>query len=207
MAVRPDGKLLVLGDGTVVRLPEGRVERPTSQRERGLALAFSRDGRLLALSDGVGRVTLLDGELTTQPMGVLSHGLPSAPGEPVPVTALAFSPDGRDLATGDERGRIHLWDVLSRKALGTSLAGPGDKVTHLAFALAGRTLHSQGRHTPPLEHRIAPEDVAAALCSRLGSGLDRLQWRVRIPDVPYRKTCDQQDGPPASDGGAGVLTW
>lgn len=188
MAVRPDGKVLVLAGGTVVRLPEGRVERAATQRELGLALAFSGDGRLFALADGVGRVTLWDGDLT-QRLGVLSDGLPSAAGEPVPITALAFSPDGSTLATGDELGRIRLWDVESRKALGAALLGPGDEIRNLAFGHDGRTLRSQGRNTLPLEHSIAPEDVVAALCSRLGGGLDRGQWQDRIREVPYRETC------------------
>ncbi|MCP3757974.1 WD40 repeat domain-containing protein [Streptomyces sp. TBY4] len=188
MAVRPDGKLLVLGGGTVVRLPEGRVERTASQRELGLALAFSGDGRFFAIADGVGRVTLWDGDLT-QRLGVLDDGLPSAAGEPVPITALGFSPDGGTLATGDGLGRIRLWDVESRKALGTALLGPGDEVRDLAFGRDGLTLRSQGRNTPPLQHSIAPEDVAAALCSRLGGGLDRAQWRTRIREAAYRETC------------------
>lgn len=188
MAVRPDGKLLVLGDGAVVMLPEGAVLRPTSQRELGSALAFSTDGSLFALSDGVGRVTLLNGVLT-QRLGVLSDGLPTAAGEPAPVTALAFSHDGTTLATGDELGRIRLWDVESRKALGTTLLGPGDEVTRLTFGPDDRTLRSQSRYTPPLAHPIAPEDVAAALCSRLGGGLDRIHWRDHIREAPYRETC------------------
>ncbi|MFD4320750.1 helix-turn-helix domain-containing protein [Streptomyces sp. NPDC058548] len=190
MAVSPDGKLLVLGDGAVVMLPEGLVRRPTSQRELGSALAFSRDGGLFALADGVGRVTLSNGRI--QRLGVLSDALPTAAGEPAPVTALAFSHDGSTLATGDELGRIRLWDVESRKALGTTLLSPGDEVTRLTFGPDDRTLHSQGRYTAPLEHRIAPEDVAAALCSRLGGGLDRVQWRDQIGEVPYHETCPRR---------------
>ncbi|MFJ5551167.1 helix-turn-helix domain-containing protein [Streptomyces sp. NPDC093225] len=188
MAVRPDGKLLVLGDGAVVMLPENVVLRPTSQRALGSALAFNGDGSLFALSDGVGRVTLWNG-VVTQRLGVLSDGLPTAAGEPAPLTALAFSHDGTVLATGDELGRIRLWDAESRKALGTALLGPGDEVTRLTFAPDDRTLRSQGRYTAPLEHPVAPEDVVAALCSRLGGGLERMLWHDQIPEVPYRESC------------------
>ncbi|MER5966899.1 WD40 repeat domain-containing protein [Streptomyces sp. NPDC002057] len=119
------------------------------------------------------------------------------------VTALAFSADGKTLATGDELGRVRLWDVESRKALGTALLGSGDDITGLAFGHDGRTLRSQGRNTPLQEHRVAPEDVAAALCSRLGGGLDRREWRERIPEAPYRRACAPTAGPGPHSGPVG----
>jgi WD40 repeat protein len=68
-------------------------------------LAFSPDGRRLALRDGV-KVSLWD--VTTAKRRATFQGLVR------PAGPLAFAPDGRTLATGEGAGEertVKLWDV------------------------------------------------------------------------------------------------
>jgi hypothetical protein len=101
------------------------------------ALAFSRDGRLLATAgrgrDGSGR------EFDDVRLWDTATG--AARGEPLPqaeVGALEFSPEGKLLAAGSWGDR-RLWDVDRGKAVGEVLAQPGH-VQAVAFSPDGQTL-------------------------------------------------------------------
>jgi WD40 repeat protein len=73
------------------------------------ALAFSADGRTLALGREDKRVQLLEAEAGHE-QGLLG---------PVDaaVTAVAFGPDGLRLATGSADGRVTTWELASRRVL------------------------------------------------------------------------------------------
>ncbi|MER6629037.1 helix-turn-helix domain-containing protein [Streptomyces sp. NPDC000987] len=188
IAAHPHLPLLALDDGTVLRLPRGRVLHGRSERDFSQVMAYSPSGDLRATADRTGRVLLHDGT-TNSPQGVLSDGLSDGPdGNPLPVTALAFSPDGRTLAVGNPVGRIRLWDLPSRTTLGAPLPTGGDSVRGLAFSPDGRTLYAQGAHTRLRSYPLAPERLATELCARFGS-LTRTEWTTYIPDQPYRPTC------------------
>jgi WD40 repeat protein len=78
---------------------------PAIQVSRSLlAMAFSRDGRLIALDDG-GRVRLVDPD-SGREVATLDAGTGPSAG----FVCLAFSPDGTHLAAGRDH-IIHLWDL------------------------------------------------------------------------------------------------
>ena len=78
---------------------------PTIQVSAGfLAMAFSRDGRLLAIDDG-GRVRLVDPD-SGREVATLDAGT----GSSTDFFCMAFSPDGTKLAAGRDH-IIHLWDL------------------------------------------------------------------------------------------------
>lgn len=82
----PSGRLPATGaDRTLVRMPPefGKVYR----------LAWSHDGRRLAVGSGLGRVTVIDGA-SGRSMGTFSS-------HPREIVALAWSPDDRLLFTAD----------------------------------------------------------------------------------------------------------
>jgi WD40 repeat protein len=68
-----------------------------------LAVAFSRDGRLLASAGRDGTVRLWDPESGRQQARLTGHT--------GTVATVAFSPDGRLLASACSDGTIRLWDA------------------------------------------------------------------------------------------------
>ena len=58
------------------------------------------------------------------------------------VNSVAFSPDGKTLASGNTDGTVRLWDVATRRQLGSPLTGPTGTVNSVAFSPDGKTLAS-----------------------------------------------------------------
>jgi WD40 repeat protein len=113
-----------------VSLPEGMIN-----------FVLGRDGKLLAVADRTGQVTLLDAS-TLASIGRLK-GPGKEPEAPWPP-ALALSPDGMELAVGSERGGISLWSLSrpARPQLRLQLPGHQKRVSRLAYEPHGRRLAS-----------------------------------------------------------------
>ncbi|MEH0420286.1 nSTAND1 domain-containing NTPase [Streptomyces sp. B21-083] len=190
LAIRPDGGLLV-GDNRAVRLPAGKVTRPSLvQGARTGALAFSSDGSLLAAGDWSGRVALWDGDLRRS-TGVMRSVFPTAlEGGPEGVGALAVSPDRRTLAVAGDQGTLQLWDIPTGQPLGGTLTTPGDAITTLAFAPDSTTLYAGSAYVPLQRYSIDPAGAVRQVCDRAGGhGLTREQWRTYIPDAGFKGVC------------------
>jgi WD40 repeat protein len=141
VAFSPDGKILAAAnktDGAVTLFDvatQARVGQPLPSLHPIYspvitAIAFSRDGRLLATAGNEGSVVVWD--LTRR----VPTGHPLRPGGHS-VTAVAFSPGGRTLASGVDSGAV----VLTRVPDGTpqyELGGPGTSA--VAFSRDGKTL-------------------------------------------------------------------
>jgi WD40 repeat protein len=95
------------------------------------SLAFSHDGRTLAVGRDDKHVELLDAA-TGKSLRVF---------DPIDgaVTALAFSPDGARLAAGSSDGRVTLWDLRAAQVLRT-WSQPGARVSTLDFHRDGKLL-------------------------------------------------------------------
>ena len=99
----PDGKL-------VTNEPWG-----TDNMSRPTELAFSPDGKILAIGSNNSSIQLWDiatNELITTFTGHIGS-----------AHSLAFSADGNTLASGSSDGTVRFWDIKTKKPLQTSIAG------------------------------------------------------------------------------------
>jgi WD40 repeat protein len=99
------------------------------------ALAYRRDGKLLASGGHDGTVKLWDPVRGEELANLHEHSNR--------VVAIAFSPDGATLASGDQDGKIILWDV-ARRTVRASLTAPDGAVAALAYSPDGKTLAANG---------------------------------------------------------------
>ncbi|MEV5891850.1 nSTAND1 domain-containing NTPase [Nonomuraea fuscirosea] len=137
VAFSPDGRTLVVGGGTGVRVVDRRsldVRDRIPTRAKPSSLSLSPDGRTLALAVA-GGVQLVD--LGTKEVSMRLN-------DNEPVLASAFSPDGRTLATGNAAGVVRLWNVRGGDQPSAALLGHVNPVTSLTFSPDGRTLATGG---------------------------------------------------------------
>lgn len=156
LAFSPDGRLFAFGRTNEIqlwRLPEGELKdriklKDTSgwvggwgkNEERRLceALAFSPDGKLLAIGTWDGRIFLWDLTEPKSPLAIKGRSFGEA------IQSLTFNPEGTVLASGNSWGYIQLWNVPDGKQLDT-IYGHYNGVYSLAFSPDGLRLASGHR--------------------------------------------------------------
>lgn len=121
--------------------PTGSIQTGDGQLDSGeeaTALAFSPNGKLLAVGLVAGGVQLWD--MTTRKKHADVTGAFGT------VNSLAFSPDGKTLAIGHthRRGEVVLWDIVAGK-MTRSLKGHTERVYAVAFSPDGKLLASGGK--------------------------------------------------------------
>ena len=147
LAFSPDGKQLASGyqygsvrlwdvDETIA-VKEGNTADSAQTIRIGdvalVSLAYSPDGKRLAVGSADYRITLLD--LINRKV---LHSFVGHDGE---VTALAFSPDGTRLASASHDRTVKVWDSSSGKKLLT-LAGHSGPVEAVAYSADGKSIAS-----------------------------------------------------------------
>ncbi|MFI7465169.1 WD40 repeat domain-containing protein [Nonomuraea sp. NPDC049646] len=186
LAVDPAERLLVTTQGQIADLTTGTPARREGGTGVAGALAFSPDGRFLAVGSGGGQTALWDGTAQRH-LGTLTSTALAAD-----VSALAFSPDGRVFAVGMTNGAVQLWDTDTRQPIGAPIATPGGTV--LAMSLRGNALHVAAERIPYQRFDLTPEVAAAKVCDRAGQGLTPENWAAYFPGHPFQSTCGRDAG-------------
>lgn len=137
LAVSPDGGTLATASD-VVRFYDpttGRLRTVLSKEHSGMvsALAFSRNGRLMA-SGGDDKKVILWDLAKNQPCHVMT-------GHHDQVWSVAFTPDSQMLVSGSSDRRVIIWNVQTGKASHV-LEGHADRVQCVATSFDGRTIAS-----------------------------------------------------------------
>ncbi|RSN09147.1 hypothetical protein DMB42_17595 [Nonomuraea sp. WAC 01424] len=182
LAVDPTGRLLVTSQGHIADLtPTGVPIRRAGGIGTASTLAFSRDGRFLAVGKGSGQTALWDGNVRRYLGPLTSTTSVTA------ISALAFSPDARLLAVGMTDGAIQLWDTDTRQPIGAPIATTGGMV--LAMTLRDNVLYVAARQIPFQRFDLTPAAAAATICHRAGQGLTPENWATYFPGYPFQPTC------------------
>jgi WD40 repeat protein len=189
LSFSPDGRYLA-GDGAEVNLG-GNAEVYDLRRRKRVTIAtgdlvrsvaFSHDGRLLAVGHYGGTVALV----STSNWKLSGRRLA---GHRARVTTVEFSPDDRTLATGSADGTARLWDVGTRRPLGTALAIQPDQYVSAAFSRSGSQLFAIPSDGRAVRWDIRPETWKRHACLVAGRDLTRTEWREILPDRQYRRVC------------------
>jgi ferric-dicitrate binding protein FerR (iron transport regulator) len=149
LALSPDGSMLATVRRqdrfvTVWDLVTGEVQatlRAAGDRTPALlrivfSMAFSHDGRTLAVDDVSGLVSLWDIDTGEVKSKFRRHG-----GR---IFGMGFSPDDRLLATGQQDDTIRIWDISSAAPVAAFAGHKSTQTRDVAFADDGRTLLTRG---------------------------------------------------------------
>jgi WD40 repeat protein len=123
---------------------DGRVQRTLRLDRPMLDLAYTPDGRRLAVAGDAG---LTDGSVGSAvreydpETDTWRDLIPARSGGPV---SLVYSPDGRRLATGNFDGTVTVWDLGSGRELLTFTLGSSPSIPRVAFNPDGSRLLAFG---------------------------------------------------------------
>ena len=184
----PDGRTLAIADvghGTQLRDSRslevvGHLRNAAGDEDRWAR--FSPDGRLLAVS-ALGYTQVWD-VARRRPVG------PRLRDHEFEVFNAEFSPDGRMLATSAFDGKVNLWDVGSRRSLGTlpGVLGPAS----VRFTPDGRHLFVLDDTGTGQRWEVSPDAWSRHACRVAGRDLTRAEWEQLIPGQSYRRVCYQE---------------
>lgn len=151
------------------------------------AAAFSPDGDTLAILDEYGnKVTLWD---VTDPHNPVNLAIVTA----AEFTGLKFSPNGRILAIEGgpfDRPTFQLWNVFDHSHPTEITAAYGSLFSRIALSPdgSGSAMVINNDYDIYLVD-LNTDRLVRHLCAVAGNAISPAQWKLYIPDLPYRKPC------------------
>ena len=139
LALAPDASLIAVGF-ELWDVGAGKTRAWLGEHQRHIfAVAFSPDGKWLALAEGGGfsQTRGMSIRLWNVAKGKTAFNLEC---HELPVRSLAFSPDGKTLASAGDDGTIRVWDIVKRRFI-RQMDSPGHMI---AYSPDGKTLASCG---------------------------------------------------------------
>jgi len=134
-----------------------------------LSVAFSPDGKLLAVGDGNSEICLW--------RVVDDQQLLTCQGHSNWVKSVAFSPDGQTITSGSDDQTVKLWDVSTGQCLNT-FQGHSNGVESVAFSPDGQIIASGS-----YDQTVKLWDVSTGQCLNTFQGHSRSVWSVAFsPD-------------------------
>lgn len=103
------------------------------------------------------------------------------------VTAVAFSPDETLVATASYDHTARIWKTPTGEEVANFLHRK--EVMAVAFSPDGKLLATGSRDYAAQIGYFLLEDLRREACQRLSRNLTLEEWRMYVPDEPYRKTC------------------
>jgi DNA-binding SARP family transcriptional activator/WD40 repeat protein len=190
LAFSPDGKELaaaLLGNGVayVWRLPSERlafIVTIDDEVNRGDAVAFSPDSKLLATGGGSGVVRFWDAQTGRQVGGSLL----ATAGH---VLSVAFDPTSRLLVTGSTDGVPRLWDVRNQNPVGSPFPALDNVSAEAAFTASGNGIVTVYASGEAFSYDLRPSSWERRACSVAGRSLTREEWAQYLPGRAYRPAC------------------
>jgi WD40 repeat protein len=141
---------------------------------------FSADGRSLIYGARDGRVWTLDTH-SWKPRGrpIEAHAS---------ILSADLSPDGRLLATTSTDGAGRLWDVASRRPIGTALSGGADDPIGAAFIRGGSHL-AVIHPRDGVAWDVRQHSWVRHACAVAGRPFSRSEWDDALPQREYAPAC------------------
>jgi hypothetical protein len=145
-------------------------------------VAFSPDGRLLfvGLFSGAGQFF---STRDWRPVGARIRGQGQR------LLHARFTPDGRTLATSSADGTVLLWDVATRKPIGSPLTVQRDAFVSAVLSRNGSRLYALPTGTQGIALELSPEVWKRQACVVAGRELSRREWQDALGDRSYRAVC------------------
>ncbi|PYQ62847.1 MAG: hypothetical protein DMF53_12170 [Acidobacteria bacterium] len=152
---------------------EGILDAPPSLEAAITALAFSPDGRWLAMADANGKAFLWSPKMNGMSLG----------SQDKKIRILAFSRDGHQIASGGQDGTLQLWSFDGERSPGPPVVWKGhdSQILALSFTADGKELISTGSNDTVRHWPLQTEDLIRLACQKAGRNLTKEEWESNVP--------------------------